>query len=673
LIKRLLAAVGLIALMPGQAGILSAQTGSVSTDSLRHYELSEVIVGSRTGDGRIVEVGAVRRVALASIVRADAASVAGLARLVPSAHVQTNSRGESLIYLRNSGERQVAVFLDGALLNVPWDNRVDLSAIPSSILGGIKVTQGAASVLFGPNVPGGVVSLASRSLDRDGALTEFTAVGGSGRSSRVEGMYIDRKGESTFLFAGGFNRSSGLTVAGNAELPFGQSGSKLRTNTDRRTAHGFARWSHSGERTQVGVSLLHVAAAKGIAAEGHLDPSVDRVRYWRYPDWRMSMLSVSLVSSLRDELTIRGSGWGTLFAQGIDQFVSQSYERVGESQKDRDRTGGLRLVAERRLGSVIWRTAINGLVSSHRQRDASLQGGSLEETLASRYRQTTWSLGSEFESRLAPMSVAILGVNLDRMSTPATADKPARGPTTAWGATATLNTHVRDGWELHATIGRKVRFPTMRELFGTALRRFLINEALRPESAWLADAGMTREWGSGRLEITAFLNRTKRTIDQTNVDVGGETFRQRVNLDGSRVLGLEFLGFVRPAAGLRVDFAATVTDPRVTGDPDRDVLTEKPDMLANIAVTYQPGPGSLLSVESVYTGLAFGLRQDNTLERLPRVLQFHLRGSVRHYTAGGLFGELFVRLNNLTDRAVVPQLGLPGPGRTVQLGLSVAV
>ncbi len=630
-------------------------------------------MGGETEDGRVVQAGAVSRVSLAAIARADASSVAGLARLLPSAHVQTNSRGESLIYLRNAGERQVGVFLDGALLNIPWDNRIDLVGIPASILGGMRVTHGAGSVLYGANVLGGVVSLSTRSLDREGSVSEVTLSGGSGESSRLEAMHITRRGRNTVLAAVGYSRSAGMPVAGDVDLTFGQSSSALRTNTDRRLAHGFARWSRAGDRTTVGISILHVEGAMGIASEAHLNPELQRVRYWRYPSKRTTMLSASLVSNPLAGLTVRGTSWGTIFNQAIEQYSSEEYLSIAQVQDDRDLTGGFRLVAEQILRAGTLRASVSGLVSTHRERERVGEQGGLSEQAWSRYRKATWSIGSEYQTHLGPATVAVVGANLDRMSTPVTADKPPRDATNAWGATATLDTRLRNGWSIHATAGRKVRFPTMRELFGTALNRFLINDSLRPESAWLADAGLKREWDSGRLTVTAFVNRTKNTIDQLNVTVGEDRLRQRVNLSGSRVAGVELQGAIRPVGGVTVDAAATFTNPVVLGESERVVLTEKPEVLATLTVTVRPVRWSTYSVETVYTGRAFGLLPDNTLEALPRVVQINVRASLRRFVRGAVFGEAFLRINNLTDRSVIPQLGLPGPGRHLQIGLSLAV
>lgn len=110
---------------------------SITADTLQEYNLAEIVVLS--GEDQITSPTTVQRVRLAALARQDARSSAEFARLIPAAHVQTNSRGETLVHLRNAGERQVAFYFDGALLNVPWDHRADLGLVPASVVGGMTI------------------------------------------------------------------------------------------------------------------------------------------------------------------------------------------------------------------------------------------------------------------------------------------------------------------------------------------------------------------------------------------------------------------------------------------------------------------------------------------------------------------------------------------------------
>ena len=88
------------------------------------------------------------------VSQVDAGSLAELGSLLPSTRVTTNSRGEATLMIRGAPERHVQTFLDGIPLNLPWDERVDLSSIP--ITGAVRLEgrRGLSSLLEGPGALG---------------------------------------------------------------------------------------------------------------------------------------------------------------------------------------------------------------------------------------------------------------------------------------------------------------------------------------------------------------------------------------------------------------------------------------------------------------------------------------------------------------------------------------
>jgi len=304
----------LLFLVPAiSASQLCAQSGTKEADSLRSYRLSEIVIGGDVSNVRSMET--VRRISIASIVKEDASSAAALVRLIPSAHLQTNSRGESLIYIRNAGERQVAVFFDGALLNIPWDNRVDMSLIPVGMLGGMAVSRGVPSVVYGTNVIGGAINLQSRSLERAGSLMEVTAQSGTLSSSLLRATYLRRVGEWRIVASGGLFSTDGIALPRKPGISYSQTGNSVRTNTDRQIGNLFLRLGRKlPDGSEYGLSLMHIDSEKGVAPEGHIDPDVDRVRFWRYPKWRNTMLMATAGKVLPVLGDVRGTAWLSRFS-----------------------------------------------------------------------------------------------------------------------------------------------------------------------------------------------------------------------------------------------------------------------------------------------------------------------------------------------------------------------
>lgn len=649
--------------MPGRAVAQEA-------DSLRHYRLSEIVVGESAP--RRSETAAVRRVPLAEIARSDAQSVASVARLVPAAHLQTNSRGETLVYLRGAGERQVAIYLDGALVNVPWDNRVDLALLPSGMLGSIGVAHGASSVLYGTNTVGGVLLLSSRTLDRPGSLSEAVFSGGSAGYRRAEMLHLSDSGRRSLLVAAGYGAIDGQPVPAGAKLPF-EASRGLRTNTDRRLSSLFVRGATTRGTTVFTASVLHADGRQGVAPEGHLDPAEGAVRYWRYPVWRMTLGTVGLQRPVGADGALRGTTWLSRFEQRIDQYGSVAYERLDAREDGLDWTAGTRWSVDRRVGVGTVVAAATGTYSRHLQDDSERDGTALGPAVRTSYSQSAWSLGAEYRAPVSGSMRSALGAGLEGIATPETGDKPARGAQSSWTMSATGVFDVSQDASIRVAAGRKLRFPTPRELFGTAIGRFLPDDGLEPESAWTADAAWVRSFDEAEIEVTGFVRRTFDTIDQENVLVDGRRLRRRINLDGSVAAGVEIAGRLEPREGLELEGHATVQHGRIYGVEGRTRPVEKPGLLGTAIATWRLRRGLELSTQATVTGRAWGLGEDNAEVALRTSVVTDFRVAWRRLLPGSaVFVEAFARLDNAFDALSLPQLGLPAPGRTGKAGLSLS-
>lgn len=645
-------------------------------DTLRVAELSEIVISAPPP--RRVTTFTLARVSVAEIETRGAASVAELATLVPAARIHTNSRGETLVYLRNAGERQIAVLFDGALLNVPWDNRVDMSLVPAGMVGGVSIAKGVPPVEYGTNVLGGAVNLASRLFERTAEpVTEVEVLYGS--ETQLRGILSHRGSRGPVAYAAslGYASTDGTPLPRGAALPFSQPDPAIRTNSDARITNGFGRAIyHFNNGTEVGVSVMHLDAEKGVAPEGHKDPALSSVRFWRYPVWRSSKIIVSGEGPIGGHTQWKGAAWANRFQQTIDQYTSASYDAFDAREEDHDVTLGSRLVAQHQLPFGNLKLAVNALTSTHRQRDLDLQtnGQPAAGTFPTlEYRQHVVSSGLEYE--FSPVGGLTLtgGASYDAMFTPKTGDKPAHDPFADYSATLGVALDPGGTWFVRGAVGRKARFPTMRELFGEALHRFVLNPNLEPESSILTEIAVGLRSGRVSGEIIPFGAFTSNTIDQRNVTLPGETLprRQRINLRGSRVLGVEIAGAGRPHDDVRIEGHLTLMHVRRLQDAPTDPvrLSEKPDALGRLAVSYEPAFGARALVETAYTGRSYSLNDDNTFVPLARSVVLNARLGYRFALEAARSLELFVRVDNAADQLVEPQLGLPAAGRTFQGGL----
>lgn len=657
-------------------------------DTIRTYRLGQVLVAG----ARPSELQSARSIPLSRIAATDAISVSGLGRLIPAARVQTNSRGEVLMYLRGSGERQLALFFDGALLNIPWDNRVDLSLIPTNAIGGITVTRGIPSVLWGINVLGGAVNVSSQELSSPGFLTEINLAAGENGLYTANAAHLGSMGPFNYIAALGTSGRDGIPLpdfdllknAPGDPITFHQADDQLRTNTASHIRNGFARGEYRfSDNSAIGLSVNAIDSKKGVAPESH----VEDARFWRYSDWNNLTVTLNGEAAFDDagQWGLRGSAWWSGFRQMIDQYENAEYARPTDRQEDDDATIGGRVIAEHKVGDTRVSLGLNILQSRHDQRDLTLDSSGIvingETTPTLTYRQAAISAGLEGEVDVADGIRASAGFGYDHLTTPKTGDKPARDGLGDIQFTGGLAWDASQLLTISANGGRKTRFPTLRELFGEALRRFLVNPDLKPESSILLDLGADVHGAGWLASIAIFSRITADAIDQKNVATQSGTKRQRINLPGTRAYGVEVVGSLRANNDLRFDGHLTAIHARgvaTAGDGTDSTfqLAERPEYLGTVGGSWNALSDLNVAADLELTGSAVGLSPDNEFIALEPASILNARVSYRFalpsLSHNGLI-EVWARVRNILNGVEMPQLGLPSAGREVSGGVKIVM
>ncbi|MEO1014366.1 MAG: TonB-dependent receptor [Pseudomonadota bacterium] len=653
------------------AGAAATNAGAETATSAPAPPIDEIIVsgGRLAGAKAAAAVFALDEQAIAAI---RPAGLDDVLRNVPSATVQTNSRGESLVFLRGAGERQTAVFFAGAPLNVPWDNRLNLGLIPPRALSDVHVTPGPASVLFGANTAGGVIELSPASFTLDHRAA-FDLQGGQGGLFEAAGLAAARKGPSEIVLAGGHLTRDGQPLSGDAGLPFFQTDEDLRTNTDLRRTNGLARIAFDqGGPLRASATFLAVDSVFGIAPEGRADAGGPNPRFWRYPDHRtlMGVLNVGYHDDAGFDMA--SAFWVQHFNQRIDSFATEAYADLEDAQTDRDRSYGFRTVATKAVGEHAFRGAFSLSDARHRQTDETFSNSVLTQSETSFFRQRTFSFGAEYERAIGDVTL-MAGGGLDATQALDAGGRPADGGFAAWSLVGAADWRATDKWSFGLAAARKPRLPTQRELFGEAIGRFLLNPDLQPEIATQIELSARYASSRAHLAITPFANVTSNTIDQETVTVDGIARRRRINLDGARGIGVDIVGGVDVTDRLSISGNVSLLNLRRRGARPGEprILTERPSLLGLIAADYRDPTGLGLRIEARQRGRAYA-PVDDGFEPLPRSTEINLEASYTAPLKGVSSLELFVRADNVNDALVEPQFGLPAPGRWVRGGVRMA-
>lgn len=588
-------------------------------------------------------------------------------RGLPGVSVRPNSRGETVPRVRGSEERQTGVFLDGAPLVVPWDGRIDLGLLPAGLIGRIEIRKGAVPIEYGANAVAGVVDLQSWTAG-DGFDVFGVAQAGTLGIADLSGVLRSRLGGAELTLAASRQSQDAARVASLRALPFSQADRRRRTNTRKDAESLFAAVSGDLGRVTLRAGMLHFHARRDIAPESDRDPALFAPRYWRYPDIDFTQATMAAEARLGAGATVRAVGWRQWFDQTIEAYRSADFAALRSRERNDDLTTGGRLTFSHAAGPIRLRWSASAQTTTHLQVDTAFPAGAPGPEL--RYRQNLLSLGGEADLSLGPASRLTAGIGYDRSANPLTGDKPMQPPADALAFSANLRHRFDKDWTLTLSGGRRTRFPSARELFGEALGRFLPNFDLRPETAWLADAELTFRDSRVTATFNPFLVRSLDGIGQRVVRVGNLSLRQRYNVGGATSIGLDGLLLVS-ASEWTAELTGTVLSARAhPGSAAFRRLIQRPRYEVTAAVDWAPEGLFDMRAELRRTGDAVDLAPDGGPARLPPSTEVNLRASIPVIrSAGGWQLSLTAAVDNLTDALVLPQLGLPLPGRTIRLGI----
>lgn len=651
--------------------ILSAMPAmSNSKDTIRAYRLGEVVI---KGSVKISKVeNAVSSVGFRAIQESDVTSLSQLQTYLPSSFIRTNSRGEALVFIRGAGERQLGLFLDGASINIPWDNRLDLSLVPTDVIGKISVDKNSNSILMGANILGGAVSITSYERASDG-------IGGSFRMQYTDGggylaslVNDGRFGNFNYIANVSYTKSEGTILSADApeSLLHQSKNSRLRTNSDMERINVFARAEYKPfSGTSLGLSVNFTSAEKGVPTEEYLYAS--DARFWRYSDWNRNLITLNGEQILADNLTLRGTFWADLFKQQINSYDS-TYSTIKQIQKDDDFTFGNRIALEYALADNHTISLVfNSSYSDHKEK--------IDTNPEDEFSQFTYSTGIEYKGSFDWLNL-YAGATADGNKTPKTGVyTDSEGLSYSdYGLFVGARYFISDEASVYFNSSRRSRFPTLREAYSGALGKFTVNPNLGAETGLLNDLGFSYVSSNFTVNASLFYNLyddmiVRITVPKDNplYDPNNPKARMRDNLAEATTYGFDanFALFQNSPYIIQGHLLLLKSEGKEQGQTTK--LEYKPEFNAALVLGYKFNFGLKPQFELEYTGQQYGLNAGTSkFDEIDASVLLNLRLSYNFFAMNSFF-EVFARVNNISDEYYLAQLGLPGIGRTFSCGVSL--
>ena len=638
---------------------------------------------SITESTELVEaVGTTRRIGRREIEARNARTLDDALRLLPGVSIRTGGDGAPRVDVRGFRSRHVLLLVNGVPINSTADGQFDPARLSTAAIRDIKITYGTSSVLYGDNALAAVIEITTT----DGTPDAGLRVGGGTPGQReAEGRFARTEGNWSVMVTGAAFATDGFRLPG-AFTPTTLEDGARRQNSDRsrrdvRAAAGYRFSPSISVRSEWSFSAGSYGVP-GSTIDGATDIFAQTPRFERVDDYRSASGQVSLVAAPWRRVDLRS--WVFRNAQREDRaryddasYASMDDPLVQGTFRSRERTAitGSQALARIELGRAGWlRVAVNqrreAFDSDGVIRDVATVaggggggggggrgGGSRPATFDVRSFSVdrhvdVYSTGAEWQGRPARRLGVVLGAAANHQRRP-----DASGITEpVWLGGVSVD--AGDALHLHASVSRKVRVPSIDQLFNTASG----NPSLRAERAYSVDVGVT--YGLGRVAdvgVSGFSTHAHDFIER----VSGSPFE---NQDRYRFRGGEIT--VQTTRIPRLDLRAAYgvldsVDVTVPAAPRR--LQTRPRHRGAIEWIWTPVTGSAIrgAVSRVGAQL-YDSRGADTVQRRAdgyTLVDAGLTQAVaRRY-------EIAVDLTNLFDVLYDQAYGLPREGRAAALTL----
>lgn len=634
------------------------------------FDLGDVLVMDK-GD-EVNPITTTDVISLDDIKNYGAKTVADALEMTPGIDVQTGMKGQSSLKLRGFDQRDVKVLIDGVPAHEAYDGSLDLGQIPIDSVAKIKIVKGASSVLYGPNTMGGVINI----ITKKGSEKPFTSITTSFGENSTQNYILNHgaaKGKFNYWISGSHRTSDGFDVSDRFDPANPRTGTGTEYNEDGGT-RDLSHYTYNTFNSKLGYeyddnSKIYLAFdyhenEKGCPTESD--------RYWEFSEWLQWQTAIAAEHDFTDILSMKARVYyvdhdDTLEDVSWDAAHTTSRKWFEKSTYD-DYTMGGELQAYLDFGDIsLLKLGATYMKDNHTQRDyydattrsVVMFGDPIGWQPEEEYEIDVYSFGIEDEIRFLERFTFTAGMSYDVHDPVKNYDNVPRDSESTWNPQAGIAFDATEALNLYASVGKKTRFPQMKELYSDLAGG---NSSLKPQKTIAYEVGAKQKIGTAAdISLAFFMNDIE---DRIGRDINGDY----TNIAETDSKGMEAQLNLMTPWNLDIGLSYTYMNSEDKASPTSQTVDSDnvPEHKAVIDLLYALNFGLTTSFQCVYTGEQYD--EDATV-KLDDFLVFNAKLNQNIKIYKNIRTDLFVEIKNIFDENYDEGFG-PTPGRSILGGMT---
>lgn len=511
------------------------------------FQLGEIEVSSTAESSELSQGFGAETISADSMKKNFATDVGqALSHITGVTPTVTGQRAETQVYIRGFNQNQVSLNIDGIPVYVPYDGNVDLGRLLTGNLSQIVVTKGLGSLMYGPNNMGGSINLITKRPDApfSADLSGGTSYGLGNFYSWDGSLQIGSRINDQWYVTGGaaLSDSAGFPLSSDF-TPVAAQPSGGRVNAESHIGNynfkvGFT--PNATDEYAFGLSTVN-STKQDPPYTGNTAVTGQKVSYWDWPQWNKQsyyfLSNTGLGSGYLKTRIYYDSFTNQLLSYDDARYATTAKPFAFNSKYD-DHSSGVDVEWDQPLGSAnLLKVAGFYKNDVHTENDwpnghKAYQSPWLED------KAHIYSLGAEDTWTPDKATEVTVGYRHDRHEfdqaqhyTDGTApaeisvtNHPVSGPTDAnnWQITAQRSL-AEAGWGdtvVRAGIGRKTRFPGIKDVYSYKLGTAIPNPALGAESALNREIGAAGHLWQASYDLALYWDSISSAIESVSVAPG---------------------------------------------------------------------------------------------------------------------------------------------------------